>query len=207
MSCFVRYKKERGSYVKPLKTKQFYVTRLMREISLHILDIVQNSLAAQAKNIRITIIEDSQEDRMLVKIEDDGRGMDQETVKKALDPFYTTRTTRKVGLGLSLLQANTQACEGHLEVESKLGKGTIVYAVFRLSHIDRPPLGDMGSTLVTLISGSQDVNFFYLHRHGEKEFSISTLEIKEHLEGLSLNHPEVLAWLQDFFRKKEKELY
>lgn len=174
---------------------------------MHILDIVQNSLAAQAKNIGITIIEDLEEDSMSVKIEDDGRGMDQKTVTNVLDPFYTTRTTRKVGLGLSLLQANTQACEGHLEVESQLGKGTIVNAVFKLSHIDRPPLGDMGSTLVTLISGSPDVNFFYLHRHGEKRFSISTLEIKEHLQGLSLNHPEVLSWLQDFFREKEKEIY
>jgi anti-sigma regulatory factor (Ser/Thr protein kinase) len=178
----------------------------MREIALHVLDIVQNSLAAQAKNIRITVIEDPPEDKMSVKIEDDGWGMEHKTVKQVLDPFYTTRTTRKVGLGLALLQANTQACEGSLEIKSAPGKGTNVKAVFKLSHIDRPPLGDMGSTLVTLISGSPDVNFFYLHRYGEKGFSISTLEIKKHLEEVALNHPEVLAWLLNFFREKEKEL-
>jgi hypothetical protein len=179
----------------------------MREISLHILDIVQNSLAAQAENIGITIIEDTREDRMLVKIEDDGKGMDQETVKKALNPFYTTRTTRKVGLGLSLLQANTQACAGDLAVESLPGKGTIVTAVFMLNHIDRPPLGDMGSTLVSLISGSPNVNFRYVHQYNEKTFSFSTLEIKEYLQGMPLNHPDVLIWLQDFFREREKDLY
>lgn len=178
----------------------------MREISLHILDLVQNSLAAQAKNIWITIIEDRQEDKMVVKIKDDGKGMSQETLHKVLDPFYTTRTTRKVGLGLPLLLANARACEGNLEVKSALGEGTSVEAVFRLSHIDRPPLGDMPATLIALFSGSPEVNFFYVHKCEEKSFQISTAEIKENLAGLSLNEPQVLAWLQDFFQEKEKEL-
>jgi hypothetical protein len=178
----------------------------MREISLHILDLVQNSLAAQAKNIWLTVIENSREDKMVIKIKDDGKGMSEKTLQKVLDPFYTTRTTRKVGLGLPLLAANAQACEGNLEVKSVLGEGTSVEAVFRLSHLDRPPLGDMPSTLVALFYGSPEVNFFYVHQCEGQSFQISTAEIKENLAGLSLQDPQVLGWLQEFFREKEKEL-
>ncbi|MDD4665713.1 MAG: ATP-binding protein [Clostridia bacterium] len=178
----------------------------MREISLHILDLVQNSLAAQAKNIWLTLIEDRQEDKMIIKIKDDGRGMSQEIRNKVLDPFYTTRTTRKVGLGLPLLWANAEACEGKVEVKSALGQGTTVEAVFRLSHLDRPPLGDMPATLVSFFSGSPEVNFFYVHKCAGKSFQISTVEIKKNLDGLPLNHPEVLTWLQEFLKEKEKEL-
>jgi len=177
----------------------------MRELSLHILDIVQNSLTAQAQNIEITIIENTVEDRMIVVIKDDGRGMDQKTLNKIMDPFYTTRTTRKVGLGLPLLAANAQACGGAVTVNSVVGKGTTVEVSFKHSHIDRAPLGDMPSTLVSVISGSPEVNFFYVHKYNDKEFRVSTLEIRENLSGLPLNHPDVLTWLQEFFTEKEKE--
>jgi hypothetical protein len=178
----------------------------MRELSLHILDIVQNSLTAQAQNIEITIWENTVADKMTVVIKDDGRGMDEQTLHKVKNPFYTTRTTRKVGLGLPLLSANAQACGGSVKIKSAVGKGTTVEAVFQHSHIDRAPLGDMPSTLVSLISGSPEVNFFYVHKYNDKEFRVNTLEIKKNLSGLSLNHPEVLTWLQDFFREKEKEI-
>ncbi|HHZ17070.1 MAG TPA: ATP-binding protein [Clostridia bacterium] len=178
----------------------------MREIALHILDIVQNSLAAGARNIWIDILEDTPKDRLVVRIKDDGRGMDEETVRKAADPFYTTRKTRKVGLGLPLLQANAQACEGDLKIASMPGKGTTIEAVFRLSHIDRPPLGDMAATMVSLLAGSPDVDFFYDHQYNEKVFSCNTVEIREKLDGLSLQHPEVLGWLREYFEEKEREL-
>ncbi|HHY06566.1 MAG TPA: sensor histidine kinase [Clostridia bacterium] len=178
----------------------------MREISLHILDLVQNSLAAQAKNIWITVMENRFEDKMVIKIKDDGRGMSEEALDKVLDPFYTTRTTRKVGLGIPLLAANAQACEGNLEVKSVLGEGTSLEATFRLSHLDCPPLGDMPSTLIALFSASPEVNFFYEHKCEEKSFQISTREVKENLTGLSLQNPLVLGWLQDFFKIKEQEL-
>ena len=176
----------------------------MRELSLHILDIVQNSLTAQAQNIEIIINEDTVEDKLVVVIKDDGRGMDEQTLNKVLNPFYTTRTTRKVGLGLPLLAANAQACGGSVKIKSAVGKGTIVEAVFQHSHIDRAPLGDMPSTLVTLISGSPEVNFFYVHKYNDKEFRVNTLEIKENLYGLALNHPDVLTWLQDFSERRKK---
>ncbi len=178
----------------------------MRDISLHILDIVQNSLAAEARRVWITVFEDSVKDRLTVVIKDDGNGMDQETVRKVVDPFYTTRKTRKVGLGLPLLQANTEACEGNLKIISAPGEGTTIEAVFRLTHIDRPPLGDMAATLVSLFSGSPDVDFFYCHQYNEKSFQCSTLEIKEELGGLAINHPEVLAWLKEYLEEQEAGL-
>ncbi len=178
----------------------------MREIALHILDIVQNSLVAQAQNIWITILEDTPKDQLVVTIRDDGKGMDKETVRKVADPFYTTRTTRRVGLGLPLLQANTLACGGDLKIDSVLGKGTTIEATFGLKHIDRPPLGDMAATLVSFLSGSPDVDFFYCHQRDQNSFRLSTVEIKNNLAGLAVNHPEVLAWLQDFIREKEAKL-
>jgi len=178
----------------------------MRDISLHILDIVQNSLAAGARNIWITICADSREDRLTVTIKDDGKGMDEETVRRVTDPFYTTRKTRKVGLGLALLQANTQACAGALNIVSALGQGTTIEAVFRLTHIDRPPLGDMTATLISLLSGSPDVDFFYCHQCDEKSFQCSTVEIKQNLGGLPINHPEVLSWLREYLAEQEEAL-
>ncbi len=178
----------------------------MREISLHILDIVQNSLAAKAANITIIIKESSTKDEFCVIIKDDGCGMSEEKVKKALDPFYTTRTTRKVGLGLSMLQANAQGCNGDLSVLSKEGQGTVVTAKFQHSHIDRPPLGDIISTIIALISGAPHVNFLYQHKCDDKEFTFDTKEIKNVLQDMPISHPEVLAWIKDYMQEKEKEL-
>jgi len=197
-------KNQAGRTIRTIKQEKEGV--IMRELSLHILDIAQNSLVAQAKNISITILEDESQDKMVIAIKDDGRGMDETTLQKVRNPFYTTRTTRKVGLGIPLFLANAQACEGTVEIKSEVGQGTTVEAFFRLSHIDRPPLGDIVATLISLISGSPEVNFFYSHRVNSQEFKVNTLEIKDNLEGLSLNHPEVLVWLQEFFREKEKEI-
>lgn len=178
----------------------------MREISLHILDIVQNSLAAQAANIAIIIDESYDKDEFCLKIEDDGCGMSEEKVKRALDPFYTTRKTRKVGLGLSMLQANAQGCNGDLSIFSKEGQGTVVKAIFQHSHIDRPPLGDMVSTMVALISGSPHVNFLYKHSCNDKKFIFQTKEMKDILQETPLSHPQVLVWIKDCLREKEKSL-
>lgn len=178
----------------------------MREISLHILDIVQNSLAAGATKVKISLLELFQNNSLIVEIEDNGRGMDEKEVKKALDPFYTTRLTRRVGLGLPLLLANAQACGGGLRIESQPGKGTVVKAEFQLDHIDRPPVGDMVSTLLTLIAGSPQVDFFYYRQRNEKSFIFQTSEVKDILQGTSLKHPEILSWLRDYLTEKEREL-
>lgn len=178
----------------------------MRELSLHILDIVQNSLAAQASLVQITINENSEKNLFLIEIEDNGRGMSDEQVKRALDPFYTTRTTRRVGLGLPMLQANAQACGGDVFIESVPSLGTKVRAEFQLDHIDRPPLGDMVSTLVSLVAGSPQVDFVYIRRRDEKSFCFQTQELREHLQETPLNHPDVLSWIRDYLREKENTM-
>lgn len=178
----------------------------MRELSLHILDIVQNSLAADADKIWVLVNEDIDNNLMEIIIKDNGRGMGQEELQKVLDPFYTTRKTRRVGLGLSLLQANAQACGGGLWIESEQGMGTTVRVVFVHDHIDRTPLGDMVSTLVTLVAGAPEVDFEYERRLDRERYVFKTVEIKEVLDGTPLNHPEVLAWLKGHLEEKEEAI-
>ena len=131
----------------------------MEDLSLHILDIVENSIGAKASRVKIKVDEDTQKDLLMIEIEDNGRGMDGETVKKVLDPFFTTRTTRRVGLGLPLLDQATRESGGDIEIESKVGRGTRVRASFGYSHIDRKPMGDIGATLTILIAGNPEVDF------------------------------------------------
>lgn len=178
----------------------------MREISLHILDIVQNSLSAGAGHIYILVDEDYTGDTCTVKIKDDGCGMTELEAKFALDPFYTTRKTRKVGLGLSLLKANAEACQGSMEIMSSPGQGTTVQACFQQSHLDRPPLGDMASTLMALIGGHPKVEFIYEHRRRGKAFIFSSAEVKEILEETRIDNPEVLMWIKEYLNEKEKEI-
>lgn len=136
----------------------------MEDLSLHILDVVENSLAASARAVEILIVEDAAADRLSVEIRDDGKGMDEETRRRALDPFFTTRTTRRIGLGLPLLAQAAQSSGGALELESAPGRGTTVRAVFRLSHPDRKPLGDVASTLGAILAGRPELDVRFEHR-------------------------------------------
>ncbi|MDR1093080.1 MAG: ATP-binding protein, partial [Clostridiales bacterium] len=131
----------------------------MRELSLHILDIVQNSIGAGAKTVRIGVAADTARDCLTIIIADDGKGMTKEFAENVTDPFTTTRTTRKVGMGLALFKAAAEDSGGSLKIESELGKGTTVTAVFGLSSIDRVPLGDLAGTMITLIRGAPDVDY------------------------------------------------
>lgn len=150
----------------------------MEDLSLHILDIAENSIRAEASKIEIRVIEDIERDLLTIEIEDNGQGMDEETVKKVLDPFFTTKTTRKVGLGLPLLSQAARESGGDIEIESKVGKGTRVKATFRYSHIDCKPLGNMEATLRTLIVGNPEVDFIYEHKKGEQEYRVDTRKLR-----------------------------
>lgn len=142
----------------------------MEDLSLHVLDIVENSIRAGAKEVEIRIDEDVAKDRLEIEIQDDGAGMDVSTMEKALDPFFTTKSVRKVGLGLSLFREAARAAGGDLVLRSKPGRGTYVKATFRYSHVDRQPLGNMAETLRTLIIANPDVRFRYLHgKNGEEQ--------------------------------------
>jgi Histidine kinase-, DNA gyrase B-, and HSP90-like ATPase len=172
------------------------LVRSVQDLSLHILDIVENSLAAGARRVEVRIEEDLQEDRLTIEIMDDGCGMDETMVKQALDPFFTTKTVRRVGLGLPLLAEACRICNGELCLQSCPGQGTTVKATFQHSHIDRKPLGQMGDTLITLIVGHPEVDLLYEHRKDGKVFSLDTREIKSDLGDIPLNAPQVVSALR-----------
>lgn len=164
----------------------------MEDLSLHILDIVENSVSAGAKRVEIRIVEDTKKNVLSIEIKDNGRGIDEETLKKVLDPFYTTRTTRRVGLGLSLLLQSAKEAGGDMSIKSEQGVGTVVNAYFRRDHIDRKPLGNIADSIVVLVAGSPDVDFFFEHKVDGRTYSIDMREIRSELETVPLNSPEVL---------------
>ena len=178
----------------------------MQDLSLHILDVAENGVTAGASLIRIEIVEDLQNDRLLIEIEDNGRGMEPDFVAKALDPFVTTRTTRKVGMGLSLFQQAAQEADGRLEIDSRLGEGTKVTVIMRHRHIDRKPMGNMADTIVTLICGNPQIDFLYIHKIDENEFILDTREIREELEEVPLNNPEVALLIKENIESGLKEI-
>jgi anti-sigma regulatory factor (Ser/Thr protein kinase) len=182
----------------------------MEELALHILDIVQNSIEAGATRIKLSIVEDYLSDRLTIRISDNGRGMTQAERKKVLNPFYTTRKTRRVGLGLPLLAAAAEACAGSLQIESKRGMGTTIVADFQHSHIDRAPIGDLPRTFVSIIAMLGPGNLIYSHRTvdngGERDFGFDTFEIRERIGEVPLNHPGVSRWLLEYFREGEQGL-
>ena len=165
---------------------------------MNVLDVAQNSVAAGAKLIRITLDAQPGADTLALVVEDDGKGMDEETVRRVTDPFYTTRTTRKVGLGLPLLQMAAQMTGGALEIASQPGKGTRVCARFGLRHIDRAPLGDLASTVAGLVQCSPDIDFVFTVRVGGEEFTADTREMREVLGGVPLSEPAVAQWLRAY---------
>ncbi|NLM50178.1 MAG: ATP-binding protein [Clostridiaceae bacterium] len=178
----------------------------MKDLSLHILDIIQNSIKAESTLIEVEISEDTKEDLLTITIKDNGRGMDEELLKKVLDPFVTTRTTRKVGLGLSLFKASCEQAEGSLTVDSVLGKATIVYAKLKHSHIDRKPIGDIASTMALAISSNENIDFIYKHKVDGNEFLLDTREIKKELDGVSVALPEVTCWIKDYIEEGIKNI-
>jgi len=151
----------------------------MEDLSLHILDIVENSISASAKRVEIRINEEPEKDLLTIEIIDDGKGMDEQTLKKATDPFFTTRKTRKVGLGLPFLAQAARESDGLIQLSSQPGKGTTVKATFRLSHPDRKPIGDIQETIRTLVAGYPHVDFLYEHHHNNSFYRFDTRETKK----------------------------
>ncbi len=179
----------------------------MKEISLHILDLMQNSIRAGAKNIQLRVEEDTRADTFTVIIQDDGCGMSPEMTKAVSSPFVTTRTTRKVGLGIPLFKAGCEACEGSFSLESPEGKGTRVQGTYRQSHIDRPPLGNIADTVLLLITGNPQLRIHYSHRVDGQEYELDTAELLRILDGAPLDAPEITAFIKDFLSNNESELY
>ncbi len=173
----------------------------MEDLSLHILDIAENSIRAGANKIQIKIIEDIKKNLLLIEIADNGRGMDEDAIKIAFDPFFTTKTTRRVGLGVPLLAQAARESNGNISIVSKKGTGTTITADFQHNHIDRKPLGDIEKTLIVLIASSPGVDFVFEHRRNEHTYRLDTAEIKRHLEGIPINSPKAIKFIKDGISK------
>lgn len=176
----------------------------MQDLSLHVLDIAENSAHADATLIEIEIIEDSKKDCLSIQIKDNGRGMDDEILKRVMNPFYTTRTTRRVGLGIPLLKQNCELAGGTLTLKSELNKGTLLLATMQLSHIDRLPIGDMASTMITLINAYPTIDWVYTYQKDNQIAEVDTREMKAILGDVSLEEPEIMQWIQDYIKDQHE---
>lgn len=173
----------------------------MRELALHLLDLAENSVAADARTITIRVAEDPAADRLSLSLSDDGRGMDPDLVARVTDPFVTSRTERKVGLGVPLLKAAAEASAGSLTIQSAVGVGTTVSADFQRSHLDRMPLGDLAGTWLTLLVAHPQIHWQFEYLVGPNCFTFDDALIKQELAGLPLTDPAVLHYLRPLLQE------
>jgi len=169
----------------------------VKELALHLLDIAENGVAAGAKRIIISVTVNELKDRLFLSVEDNGKGMSPEMVSQVIDPFVTSRTTRKVGLGIPLLKAAAEACDGGLTIQSRIGQGTVVKVEFRLHHIDRMPLGDLTATCLNLLIGYPDIHWIFRVTYNKEHFEFDDAIIKKELETIPLSDPAVIGYLRE----------
>lgn len=168
----------------------------MEDLSLHLLDIIENSTMAGASLVEIFIYRNTGEDILRLTVRDNGKGMDESMLKAVTDPFVTTRTTRRVGFGIPLLAQSAMEADGDIIITSRVGAGTEITATFKYSHIDRKPLGDIGSTIVSAILGNPDIDFSYKSEFDGEVMEVDTREIKAELEGVRITEPAVLELIR-----------
>lgn len=173
----------------------------MKELSMHILDIAMNCISAKPKLIEIIIEESEKNNSIKIVLKDDGLGMSEDTIKKVTDPFFTTRTTRKVGLGIPLLKDACQRCNGYFHINSELGKGTTVECVFERDHIDRAPLGNMGDTIISIINSMENCELLYKYITDEKSLVVNTVELRDMLDGAGIKSNDVLLWVKGYINE------
>lgn len=178
----------------------------MNDLALHLLDIVQNSLAAGATFITVRIEENPCKNFLVISVEDNGCGMNEEQLQKLSDPFFTSRTTRRVGLGVPLLRQTAEQSGGYLEVVSQPGKGTCLTACFQYDHLDRPPLGDVANTMVLMISANTGVDFAYRYTYNGRSYEISTLQLKDALGDTPLNDLYIMEMIEEMIKENQNDL-
>lgn len=169
----------------------------MNELSLHILDICQNSIKADAKTVEIIITENTTMNSYNIKIIDDGKGMDEKTLSGVADPFFTTRSTRKVGLGISLFKMAAELSNGSLTINSKPNVGTVVDATFDHNHVNRAPLGSIEETISILCLNEEGIDIVYKHNYNNKTYLFDTREVKQVLEGIPFTDYNVIMWIKN----------
>jgi len=180
---------------------------MMSELSLNVLDIAQNSIAAEAKLVEIDIEENSAEDRITIRVKDNGKGMSKEFLDTVEDPFITTRTTRRIGLGISFLKEAAEMTGGYIEIISELGTGTTITAYFTMSHIDRQPIGNLTETIITLVSFNPEIDFIIKYNVNDNEFIFSTYEVKTMLgDDTKLNSPPIVVFLKEYISEHIENL-
>jgi anti-sigma regulatory factor (Ser/Thr protein kinase) len=179
----------------------------MEDLSLHILDIVENSIDAGAKKVEIKIVANKDADRLILIISDDGRGMDEDTVKMIKDPFFSTKTVRqkRFGLGIPFFEQTVEECGGRFSINSKVGKGTVITAEFQKSHINMKPLGDIGSTMMVLIGGHPEIDFSLIYEKNGFSYRFDTEELKKELGDVPINLPDVLKLIKEDVNSALKE--
>lgn len=178
----------------------------MKNIALHILDLVENSARAEAKSVEIAIFEDAKNDRYQLFIKDNGSGMNEEILQKATDPFFTSRTSRKVGLGLPLIKMNAERAGGSFSLDSVPGRGTRLEASFKLSHADRLPLGEIGDVLVLLTTGLPELHLVYEHKTPFGSYQFDTKEIRDIIGYSQDNNQEIRRFLRDMVAENLREI-
>lgn|SRR5574344_767687 len=178
----------------------------MKELAMHVYDLMENSTAANAKDVWLTIRDSKSDNIYDFTIVDNGKGMSPEFMARVTDPYTTSRTTRKVGLGLPLIKMNTENCGGGMKLESEQGKGTTLRFWFQHDHWDRPPMGDLAGTIVMLCAAHEDIHIVYHHITDTGEFTFDTNEIKEALEGMSMNDVKVMKWLKEMVQENLEEI-
>ncbi|HAI21308.1 MAG TPA: ATP-binding protein [Clostridiales bacterium UBA8153] len=179
----------------------------MEELALHVLDLIQNSLEAGARHLVLTVVEDRAQGVLTVQLLDDGRGMEAATQQRVFDPFFTSRTTRRVGLGLPLLRATAEATGGLAELASRPGEGTRVQVVVYTRHIDCPPLGDLALTVAVSVAANPQVEFCYTHTVDGRSMEFDTAELRSQLAEVPLSDPAVYQWMLAFLREELSKLY
>ncbi len=169
----------------------------MRDLSLHLLDLVMNSIRAKATLIEIEVIELQSQNLLLMNLKDNGCGMTEEIRNQVKNPFFTTRTTRNVGLGLPLLTAMANRCDGDVSIDSELERGTMITLKVTLNHIDRPPFGDIHNTLISLICLEPTLDFNYFHQNDQVDYRFETRLIKQVIGEIPINHPSIVEWMKN----------
>lgn len=173
----------------------------MRDLSLHLMDIIQNSIVALGTRIDVTIAAYSKSNELRITVADNGKGMDQELINRVTDPFITTRDTRKVGLGISLFKASAEMSGGYLGITSEKGIGTTLEAVFKIDNIDRPPLGDVAGTIIGVLVSNENLHLTLLLSYDDEKYVFDTEEVKKVLDGVPINEFEVLDWIKGYINE------
>ncbi len=180
----------------------------MRELSLNVMDVAQNSVTANASLISIIVRESDKDDFLDITVKDNGKGMTKEQVSNVIDPFFTTRTTRKVGLGVPLFKMAAEQTGGSFSIDSEVGVGTTLFAHFVKSSVDMTPLGDINSTVKILIQCNRDIDFVFSHSTDAGEFTLDTRELREILgHDVPLDTPDVLEWIDGFLTEQSNIIY